>query len=274
MKVNNGPRQYLESLPTSELDEILYIELQNKNVDSNAVHMIMDVLKERESDDLIEISASAETAWNKYRAHSVEQTRCHNPYKCLLRVASIILMLALLMFALPQKAEAGNLWNRFIYLTDSVLEFFNPYGVNDHRVEYVFKTDNPGLQEVYDAVVTMGVSDPVIPMWLPDRYVLKECKSYGDASRRFVYSCFSMEEQDASFLVILETPEPLREYHKDDSDIIYHEIGGVTHAIMRNNDRWSITWVNGNIECHLTIDCQEDVIYKILQSIYAMEAHE
>lgn len=271
MKVNNGPRQYLESLPTSELDEILYIELQNKNVDSNAVHMIMDVLKERDSDDLIEISASAETAWNKYRAHGVEQTRCHNPYKCLLRVVSIILVLALLMFALPQKAEAGNLWNRFIYLTDSVLEFFNPYGANDHRVEYVFKTDNPGLQKVYDAVVEIGVIEPVVPMWIPEGYEFKKCKSTFARSGNSVCASFEFDNREIIFLVSVSETDLVTEYQKDRTDVQLFENGGVKHMIVRNNERWSVVWVNGKAECMLTMDCQEESVYKMIQSIYTVE---
>ena len=47
----------------------------------------------------------------------------------------------------------------------------------NEQPEYVFETDHPGLQQIYDAVVEMGVTEPVVPMWVPEGYDLVEYKA-------------------------------------------------------------------------------------------------
>lgn len=271
MKLNNL-RSTLEQMSTAELDGMLRAELQTKPVDAASVHMIMSILDDREKDTTVVLNDDIESAWAKYQAYEATGLRkVRGIPSSFIRAASIILVVGLLLFMIPLKAEADNLWERFIFLTDSVLEFFNPKDMNDHRVEYVFKTDNPGLQEVYDAVVEMGVTDPIVPMWLPEGYELLECKSMLTASNNSVHARFSNTKTNISFVVTIYQTNPTREYHKDDSIMKIYERGGVSHAIMRNNGYWSVVWVKEKIECLLTIDCQEDDIYKILQSIYTSE---
>ena len=38
--------------------------------------------------------------------------------------------------------------------------------------DYAFQTDNPGLQQLYDAVTELGITAPVVPMWLPEGFDL------------------------------------------------------------------------------------------------------
>ena len=61
------------------------------------------------------------------------------------------------------------------------------------------------------------------------------------------------------------------EYHKDKSVVDIQEKNGTVFNIMHNNDIWVVTWVKDNVECSIFVDCQEDVLNRILESIYVME---
>ena len=64
------------------------------------------------------------------------------------------------------------------------------------------------------------------------------------------------------------------EYFKDKTEVIEFEFNGIPHYIMRNNNRWAVAWTTSHMECAFTIDCQEDILYKILRSIYMVEETE
>jgi hypothetical protein len=40
---------------------------------------------------------------------------------------------------------------------------------------------------------------------------------------------------------------------------------------MKNYDIWNVVWAKDNVICTLTISCLEDVLYKVIDSIYVME---
>ena len=61
------------------------------------------------------------------------------------------------------------------------------------------------------------------------------------------------------------------EYYKDGEIILETESGGITHTILRNTDTLTAAWTIDNIECSIFIDCQEDTLIQILESIYTME---
>ena len=50
-----------------------------------------------------------------------------------------------------------------------------------------------------------------------------------------------------------------------------YEKNGMNFYITQNNDSWVAVWTKENIECFLTLDCQEDTLRRILGSIYVTE---
>ena len=156
-------------------------------------------------------------------------------------------------------------------LTDSIVEFFSPGMANDNIKEYVFETDNPGLQQVYDAVVGLGVTEPVVPMWLPEGYELVECKVVETSHKQGIAASFQNEQRYIAYRIDIHGVDVSHEYHWGGDIIAEYECAGIRHTIMRNNDRWVVTWFTDNIECSFTLDCQEDTLYNILKSIYVME---
>lgn len=274
MKQNNMVSwELLKGLPTHELDALLQKELHKETVDGELVRLILNVLEEREQDYPVEVNAEIEAAAERFVQsldnHKVGTTKKRTHW--ILKAASILLVVGILFFAVPQAANAETFWEMLARWSDTIFELFMPGDNDDKQPEYVFKTNNTGLQEVYDTVVDLGITEPVIPMWVPDGYVLEELRVVEEPSE--VSICAIMKDHESEFIISIaaqSAQSPLN-HMKDTQDVEVFEKNGIEHYIISNNEQVIATWSTKNIECSAVTDCQED-IYKILRSIYTTEA--
>lgn len=268
-------RAHLEQMSTPQLDELLNGELEKDAPNGDKVRLILSVIWEREKDTPAEITPGVKKAWAKYQKNiakldAAEKRKGRFRSWCL-RAASVAAVLCLLLLAVPQKAEADSLFEKLARLTDSIVEFFSPGMANDNTKEYVFETDHPGLQQVYDKAVELGVIEPVVPMWLPEEYELVECKVVETTRKKSLSANFKNQFADIVLKYDVYDVDVSHEYHWDGEQVRRFESSGVKHTIMQNNDRWVVIWTTKTVECSFTLDCQEDTLYRILDSIYVTE---
>ena len=76
---------------------------------------------------------------------------------------------------------------------------------------------------------------------------------------------------DLVFKVDIYEEDVSHEYHRDETAFDWYQVGEINHTILRNNNRWVVIWFKDKIECFLTLDCPEDTLYEILNSIYVTE---
>lgn len=269
-------RGVFENMSTEQLDEILNRELHADPPDANAIRLILDILREREKDMPIKLTPQMQEAWEKYQrdiARISEQSRkARRVRRVFVRIASSAAVLVLaVMLLIPQEAKAKGLWDWFRRLTADVVEFFTPADTESRIMEYEFKTDNPGLQQVYDAAVELGVDFPAVPMWLPKGFVLAECKVAETPAKTSIASTFYNDNNAFIFNIDMYTQEVSHSFEKDETPLNTVEIERRQFNIMHNNEVWTAVWGEKNVECSIFIDCQEDVLYKVLKSIYVME---
>lgn len=254
---------------SQELRAMLQDETEKAIPDDDLVLSILHILEDREPDVPMTGTAREEAAWKLYRKRIRARKKrglLHNPK--LLKAASVILVLSLLFVMVPQQAEADNWWQRLTKWTDEFFGFFREEETFLAET-YVFETDNPGLQQVYDAVVDMGVTDPVVPMWLPEGYVLEECTTVATPAKQYIYARFLNEDKECTLQINVLNAEERKSYFKNDVAVQEHEIGGTIHSLVQNQDTWIASWTKDNIECALAIDCSKDVLHEIIDSIYS-----
>lgn len=265
-------RSSLESLPTRELEKILREELERERPNSQNVRLILKLLQDRDQDDPAAASPEAVAAWEKYlediREPMPEPTR---KMGWALRIAAVAAVVILLVALLPQEASAQNFFERLISWTDSVFALIRPEDAGNIPGEYSFRTDNPGLQQVYDTVAGLGVTQPVVPMWLPEGYELVECKVTENPIKKAVVAVFSDGSSEVRLEVNLYSDNITSKYSKDEENVTDFELAGVTHKITSNDKKWIAIWVRDNCECSVLGDCQEDDFFRILRSIYTLE---
>lgn len=264
-------REMLMQMPVKQLDELLREELRKDPVDGDKVRLILKLLEERDTDDPVENSPGIEKAWENYQEKVGEpQRKPTGRWSGMLKAASIVLVACLLFTSLTQTAEAESLFARIIRWTDSFFELFAQNNAQA-TTEYAFETDNPGLQEVYDTITELGVTVPVVPMWIPEGYVLDECKVVEARTKTEVYARFTDGEAEITFRINLYSSNTAITYYKDEVDVEKVELGGTEYSLIRNNDLLYAVWAKDNIEYSIAVDCQEDVLLRILRSIYTME---
>ena len=262
----------LGSLETAQLESLLHAELRQTDVDGEKVRQILKELESREGDTPPEISPAVARLWNAYRAEDrAAGANMPRARLWLFRAAAVAAVLALVLLAVPQQVEAGSFFQRMMRWTDSVFELFDPSSGPIGDREYVFRTDHPGLQEVYDAVTELGVTVPVVPMWIPEEYVLQECKIYDATSKHSVIAEFKASTGSMIYKVDILSQSTPDVFQKNQNSAEVVEIAGVDHNVMKNKVAWIAIWTVDNIECSIHVDCPESVFYDILRSIYTME---
>lgn len=280
MQSNNvtSIRQMLEQMSTEDLREMLDQELHTEPVNGDSIRLIRSILRDRNKDITVEMTPNLERAWEKYQRDTDKIWEASRRTRWLrswaLRAAAAAAMLLLLMVPIvPQEAGAESLWDALVRWTTEIVEFFGPKD-NDHRiVEYEFKTDNPGLQQVYDAVVELGVTDPVVPMWLPEGYELVEFFVDVSPAVTRVHSRFLFGAENLVFTTDIYNADVSRMYQREEIGVEEYEYSGIKHYLLRNVETRSVVWVCDNIESSISLNCQEDSVYRIIKSIYSKEVN-
>lgn len=271
MKVNdkNYLQDDLEQMNIRQLEKLLQRELEkDSKANPETVRMLLRTIDKREQECSFVDDVNVQAACDKYRAHqSKQKTRKQKN----LRVAAAALAATILLVIIPQTVQAENLWDVLARWTESVFALFNPSGSEIEEPEYVFQTDNPDLQQIYDAVTELGVTEPVVPMWVPEGYKLTECETYQMPAESYVHARLAHGESELIFDIKCYACASAPEYYKDESEVEEWEYNDVVHYIMQNKDYLVTVWGRENLECILSVACQEDVLYEILKSIYLTE---
>ena len=258
----------LEKLPTQQLDQML----QDEDADPETIKHILTVLQEREKDIPLTVTDAERQAWCRYKLREKEgMDKPTKKQNWVLRVASVAVVFLVLTVAIAHSVKAEGIWERIVRWTDSVIEFFSPDYAGGGRQAYEFQTDHPGLQQIYDTATKMGVTDPVVPMWLPEGYTLAFCERIDTDNKVTLMSVFRYGEKALNYNIAIYSEGVLNQYQKDETVEKMFEVQGIKHYIVRNIDKWVAVWTKENIECSISVDCQEDELYKTLRSIYYKE---
>lgn len=259
----------LKEMSSEQLSQLIQEETAKESPNDDLVLMALDILEDREKENPVQLGTKGTVAWKKYqlKVHSRQRKRILI-WKPIMQVASVLVAITLLFALLPTQANAETWWERLARWSDDFFSFFNPNESEMTEDVYIFQTDNEGLQQVYDKVVELGITEPVVPMWLPDGYELKELKSFADMNQKVIVTSFSNGFNEFVFQISLHDMEVSYEYYKDETRVREIEEYGFVFYVFQNNERNTITWTNDKVECAFSIECQEDVLYEIIESIY------
>lgn len=265
-------RETMERMETQQLDAMLLEELRKESPNGDLIRMIGSILKARDRELVPEINDDIRKAWEHYQQNvPSDKKKPKRLNTILVKAASLILVVLTLMALVPQEAEASNFFRRLIAWTEDVFSFIDPSEKMVQEDTYVFRTDHPGLQEVYNKVTELGVTDPVVPMWLPEGYNLVDCESAENLTKKYLIAIFTSEDSEVVYQLNICADNVTSSYYKDGEILQKTEKGGITHTILQNTDLLVAVWSRENIECSIFIDCQEDTLLRILESIYTME---
>ena len=261
----------LEQLSVQQLEEMLRQELNKQQPEGDTVRQILAELRTRtEPVDTQSPAVQAavrkfkadEEAWQKHRRHQA----CR---KWLAGVLSAAAVLCVVLLAVPGAANAESIWARLARWTETVFAFFSS---EDDQNDDTYVTDHPGLQQVYDAVTELGITQPVVPTWLPEEYELTELTVKAQPMKRHLYVRFSNGMKEIVYTINTENQLIKSMYSKDNQNVKTYENSGIVHYIVAHGNKTTVIWNAGSMECSVCVEVQEEVLYQIIDSIYEREA--
>lgn len=261
----------IEQLSTQQLKEMLYEELDRQQPEGDLVRQLMAELKAR-SKPVDARQPAIQAAVQKFKADEAawqKRYRWQKGKKWLAGTLAAAALLCVVLLAAPNAANAESIWARLAKWSETVFAFF---GCEDDQSGYTYVTDHPGLQQVYDAVTELGITQPVVPTWLPEEYELTELKVSQQPTKEQVHAKFSTKETEIVYTTSVRNKYATTQYSKDAKDVQTYENGGIIHYILRNGDRITAIWDIEDIECSVCVEIQEEVLYQIIDSIYETEA--
>ena len=258
-------------MPTSELDRQLQLELQKEEPEEEVVLGIMRVLQEREENCTVEVTKDIQDAWNRYHEKTVKPKKTTRKCKWFIR-AAVVAVFGFVILAIPQTVGAESLLDVFFRWTESVFEFFAPEDeATNPTVEQMFQTEHPGSQQVYDQLSEMGVTEPVVPMWLPEGFELTELKTMQMFDGDKMCAVFRSKDNFITLFYRMSADIRVFEYEKEASVVEVYEPLDVCHFIMDNGENLLVTWTVDGVECAIDTDIEKEEVYKLIDSIYRME---
>ncbi len=261
-------RRQLEQLTTQQLEDELHAETAKETPDDDKVLLLLRILEERNAEEPVELGAGGEAAWRKYQEKKGKSRKSRARWIKLTAAASFAAVI-LLVCTIPIQASAGSVWKILAKWTDTIFEYVNLGGHGREPEEYVFKTENPGLQEIYDTVVSeLGVTEPVVPQWLPEGYELFSVERLDTRSKISVHACFKSGDDEAILDFAQMKIDFSPEYDKTEMPVREYEVNGIAHNLVRNNNAWLVSWTRQNLKCSIYMDCQEEILREIVRSIY------
>lgn len=254
-------------LSVEQLDELLQMELQKEKPDEEVVLPILQELEEREEGCPAKVTQGASAIWDKVKNRALPQIRHRRRYIWRLGTIAAVVLCVVLLF-LPQTVGAESVFDVLIRWTEEVLSFFDPQSDQKMPQPDVFSADNPDLQQVYSKVTELGVTKPIVPMWLPEGFDMIELKEVILPTGNKLYAKFMDGDRSIVLSYRISTMTMPSQYEKKDQTMEILEFGGVKHYIMFNEKTFSVVWTVENIEGSVSANIEREDVLSIIKSIY------
>lgn len=274
--MNHGPDRTnntsLRNMDTEALRSLLMMELSAEgNLNIEKIQEITDIIAEREQLDVPDVDASWKDFQNQYRSteplHTLDQEQPVPPtrkskHKALRRVFLVAAVLASLLLGATLTAQAADydLWGAVAQWTSET------FGFTLQQSDEKLDTISPGLQPLWDAIQDAGISDPLLPTYLPEEYQQVELSI--DTKQAFF--CATYQRTDGS--VIQLTAERGKNSGwsllQKDADApecyIWNEI---EFYVMTNMGQWVAVWSGDEYEYFITCANESDT-YQMIESVH------
>ena len=263
------PNKGWKQMSTQELDQILQAELQKEHPNEEVVLPILHELEEREKDIPVKKTPEVLAILNKLGKHNTSSKQSIHKHRWLAGIAAAAAVICLVIMVSSPTVQAESIFDILFRWTSSVFEFFDPdksYPDADNN----FVTDNPGLQQLYDKVTELGVTESVVPMWLPEGFVLLNLQVSPAPGGNKVFCEFESSSDAISVIYRISTNISAK-VEKEEIGVELFEFKKVSHFIVENEDTLSVTWTVDGVECVINASVPKEHIYSIIKSIYRSE---
>lgn len=188
-------------------------------------------------------------------------------------VAVIAVVLCLAALVAPPVFGAENLVELLGRWTDEEFSFAQSQQTEGQKHEdYVFQTDHPDLEKIHKTVADLGITQPAVPMYVPQGYTLAELRTAEVMDGVWVFAVLTSGEEVIHISVRNCSKGAETKYLKDSGDAYWLELNGIAHYIFTNEGVRVAAWKTGNLECNIALTDENLDIVEILTSVYTAKA--
>ena len=298
MAKDDSPKYaYLDQMSTEELEELLRtsIHFSDEAEDEDCINAILEVIIKREKEHPTGRLTDIDKAWSDFQTHfntpegeglslfaedweelvpappPPPASRPHpgrRRFRHTLIAAALIAVLV--VFALPAALgyqsflQMVGAWNReqFWFEPTEGTPLPSSGGTN-----YTQDTDYQSLQEALD---DYGVTERVVPTWIPDGYILQYV-SAGEfpSSGRVILSAYYENSKAESIVIRVKNLNgDSSTFEKDDDPMTIYSVGGTDHYLFGNSGYTTTVWYVGGLECSITASDGAISLEEMINSIY------
>lgn len=291
-KSNNTQYAYLSQLSVDELMELLvnapvpastpeeeaYVEALKeaiiKKENGKPTGILPDVDKAwaefQENCEFLEEPISTVKSTNRPSAKNPSPAAKPKPRRRLRQVlVAAAIVVCLVVFALPPALGYESFFKMLGEWTSDTF-YFTPNTQPTGEAQTGEVPPPKEYQSLQEALDDYGVTEQLVPAWIPDGYVLEEVSVRtspvnGKVEFRAVY-----EDGEALISVRYVKRSTLASgtYERDETEVEIYEKGGIQHYIFENLGRFVCAWYHGNIECSIALDTSREDLKKMIDSIY------
>lgn len=265
------PNTGWQRMPTEELDQVLQAELEKEHPNEEVVLPILHELEEREKDFPVEKTPEVLEILEKLSKHNTSSKQSIHKRRWLAGIAAAAAVVCIVIMSVSPTVRAESLFDMLFRWTSSIFEFIDPDKNESYPIANTdFATDNPGLQQLYDKITELGVTESVVPTWLPEGFVLSELKDSPMPGGRKVHVEFE-SGKDLILITYRISTDASPKVEKEETGVEVFEAGEVSHFIVDNDGNLSVTWTVDGVECVMNANVSKEDIYSIIISIYRSE---
>ena len=256
---NRAEFNHYDSMTTEELQEILRKhangELQTEP-DTDELYYIMEVLARRREEEDPQAFRSDEEALADFRKNYMPKEKQADrtkvirfPSRFLKTVAAVLVAVLILAVGTSVTAEAFqiDIWGKFANWTKEIFQFTNtPQGTTVANPE---KEYNAELKSLQDGLSQEGVTEKLVPTWMPEGYTSKDLKI--KSSPRVLNINAVYEKNDEQLVIKIRQTIGVQapQTEKNDDFLELYVVDGVEYYIFSNTETLQAAWSIGEFEC-------------------------
>ena len=183
--------------------------------------------------------------------------------------AAALFAAVLLCGSMLAQACGVNIWGMIARLTSETFrleEAETPYA--EVTVYPIAQGESASYDSLQDAVSAFGITDPLVPSWVPERFGSPEVYVENKASGICIYADYETGEEYLCIRLNESSRATQRTVEKDSSPDVSHIRRGIDHHIIVDQSLLKVTWNNGVFECHMSGGITVKEAREIIDSIY------
>lgn len=283
---NKRDFSYLDKLSTEELEALICQDFQLEQETESDLDMILyitEVLDNRRGDK--NKADDVDTAWKSFNenyrpypgdgtslfefkedtnAVDISSAKPAKKFRMGARVASIAAVVAIVLVAGTATAHAlgFDLLGQIARWTQETFGFVSQ--------DSDFSDTAPVFESFEIALKEYGITDPVLPTWMPDVYECKEIKVEETPQYISFFGSYYYGGEELSLTInsYFDNNNLISPTYEIDEGAEIYVVNEIKHYIMVNSEFTRISWIQGSNECSILCSLSKGDAEKMIDSIY------